>query len=109
MALSRSGRKTRVKRGALLLPLPLPLDFEMPARIQTALTRLLNIRVPVVCAPMAGAAGGLLAAGVARGGGFGFVAAVRPSPPFLRTADPHSRDINLSRTSSPRSLSLEPR
>lgn len=45
--------------------------------MQTALTRLLNVRLPIVSAPMAGAAGGALAAAVTRGGGFAFVAAVR--------------------------------
>lgn len=45
--------------------------------MQTALTRLLAVRIPVVSAPMAGAAGGALAAAVTRGGGFAFVAAVR--------------------------------
>jgi NAD(P)H-dependent flavin oxidoreductase YrpB (nitropropane dioxygenase family) len=42
--------------------------------ISTPLTRLLGVRCPVVCSPMAGAAGGLLAARVHRGGGFGFIA-----------------------------------
>lgn len=67
-------------------------------RIQTALTRLLGIRVPVVCAPMAGAAGGLLAAGVTRGGGFGFVAAVRP------LLAPYEHPANSTYTGPPTSL-----
>ncbi|KAK4047675.1 hypothetical protein OIO90_006104 [Microbotryomycetes sp. JL221] len=45
----------------------------MPLR--TRLTELVDCRVPLVCAPMAGAAGGELAANVTRAGGFGFIAA----------------------------------
>lgn len=45
--------------------------------MQTGLTRLLSVRVPVICSPMAGAAGGALAAAVSLGGGFGFIGAVR--------------------------------
>lgn len=47
------------------------------SRLATPLTQLLGCRVPVVCAPMAGATGGLLAAAVHKGGGFGILSAVR--------------------------------
>ncbi|KAL8293036.1 hypothetical protein RQP46_000730 [Phenoliferia psychrophenolica] len=43
--------------------------------MQTAFTRLLGVRVPVILAPMAGASGGLLAAAVHAGGGLGMIAA----------------------------------
>ncbi|KDQ61609.1 hypothetical protein JAAARDRAFT_190349 [Jaapia argillacea MUCL 33604] len=42
--------------------------------ITTPITRLLDIQTPVIGAPMAGASGGLLAAEVTSGGGFGFIA-----------------------------------
>ncbi|AHY45685.1 Dioxygenases related to 2-nitropropane dioxygenase [Rubrobacter radiotolerans] len=41
--------------------------------IRTELTRLLGVRHPVVCAPMAGWSGGLLAGEVSRAGGFGMI------------------------------------
>ena len=41
--------------------------------LQTRLTKLLNIRVPLVSAPMTGVAGGLLAASVCRAGGLGLL------------------------------------
>ncbi|WFL77722.1 nitronate monooxygenase [Altererythrobacter arenosus] len=43
--------------------------------ISTRLTKELNIRAPIVVAPMAGISGGALAYAVGRAGGFGFVAA----------------------------------
>ncbi|KAK7056178.1 hypothetical protein VNI00_002730 [Paramarasmius palmivorus] len=43
-------------------------------RINTPLTRLLDITTPVVVPPMAGASGGALAAQATIGGGFGFIA-----------------------------------
>lgn len=53
--------------------------------MNTALTRLLGIRVPLICSPMAGAAGGALAAAVAQGGAMGFIAGVRPRRPAAPT------------------------
>ncbi|KAH9946521.1 2-nitropropane dioxygenase [Amylocystis lapponica] len=47
----------------------------MMSRINTALTRLLGTKLPVVAAPMAGASTVHLALEVGRGGGFGFIAA----------------------------------
>ncbi|KAI0788826.1 2-nitropropane dioxygenase [Abortiporus biennis] len=44
-------------------------------RLNTALTRLLNITTPVLCAPMAFAGGPKVACEVTKGGGFGFTAA----------------------------------
>lgn len=41
--------------------------------LTTSFTQLLGVRHPIVSAPMAGSAGGALAAAVSRGGGFGFV------------------------------------
>ncbi|KAI5121511.1 hypothetical protein M0805_006548 [Coniferiporia weirii] len=43
--------------------------------IDTPITRLLNIRTPIIAPPMAGASGGALAAQVSLAGGFGFMAA----------------------------------
>lgn len=43
--------------------------------MNTALTRLLGIRTPIVLPPLAGAGGGALAAAVTKAGGFGFIAA----------------------------------
>lgn len=51
--------------------------------MQTALTRVFNVRVPLILAPCAGVSGGRLAAAVHRGGGLGFIAAARA---FLSTA-----------------------
>lgn len=45
-------------------------------RLNTPLTKLLNVHVPIILPPMAGAAGGKLVAAVTKGGGFAFVAAV---------------------------------
>ncbi|MGI8649553.1 MAG: nitronate monooxygenase, partial [Rubrobacter sp.] len=53
--------------------------------IQTELTRLLGVRHPIVCAPMAGWSGGGLAGAVSRGGGFGMIGVGGSSPPdFIR-------------------------
>ncbi|EGN92204.1 hypothetical protein SERLA73DRAFT_191459 [Serpula lacrymans var. lacrymans S7.3] len=54
------------------------------SRIDTALTRLLDIKTPVVCAPMAGASGGALAAQVTDGGAFGFLGAGYDTPDKLQ-------------------------
>ncbi|EJD07540.1 2-nitropropane dioxygenase [Fomitiporia mediterranea MF3/22] len=43
--------------------------------MSTPITLLLNIKTPVLCAPMAGASGGALAAQVSLAGGFGFIGA----------------------------------
>lgn len=46
----------------------------MPPRIKTPLNAILpSLRVPIVCGPMSGAAGGQLAGQVSQGGGFGFI------------------------------------
>ncbi|GHH73199.1 2-nitropropane dioxygenase [Streptomyces sulfonofaciens] len=49
----------------------------------TALTELLGIDCPVVCAPMGGSAGGALAAAVSRGGGLGMVGGGRGERAWL--------------------------
>ncbi|ORY92754.1 2-nitropropane dioxygenase [Leucosporidium creatinivorum] len=65
--------------------------------MQTALSRLLGIRIPVISAPMAGAAGGALAAAVTRGGGFGFVAAgASPLPSLLKELDTGRKELDLA-------------
>ena len=46
--------------------------------MKNAFTSLLDITVPVVCAPMAGVAGGALAAAVCRGGGLGLMVRLPP-------------------------------
>lgn len=56
---------------------------QQPHSISTNLTSLLQCRVPIVCAPMAGAAGGLLASAVHQGGGFGFIAGGHRPPAHL--------------------------
>lgn len=59
----------------------------MPVPVQglrTRLTQLLNIRTPVICAPMAGASGGALASGCTVGGGFGLIGAGADPPEKLR-------------------------
>jgi len=43
--------------------------------LDTPITRMLGVKIPIVAAPMAGASGGLLAARVTAGGGFGFMTA----------------------------------
>lgn len=48
-------------------------------RLCTEFTSLLSVRVPVCSAPMAGAAGGALAAAVHKAGAFGFISAVSSS------------------------------
>ncbi|KAF8317561.1 2-nitropropane dioxygenase [Amanita rubescens] len=52
--------------------------------IDTGITRLLGIKSPVICAPMAGVSGGALAAQVYLGGGFGFLAAGYDTPDKFR-------------------------
>lgn len=49
--------------------------------MRTWLTERFGLDVPVVCAPMAGAAGGELAAAVCRGGGLGMIGAAGSAPP----------------------------
>ncbi|KAL0953411.1 hypothetical protein HGRIS_004648 [Hohenbuehelia grisea] len=61
-------------------------------RISTTFTRLLDVRTPIVSAPMAGASGGALAAGVVLGGGFGFIAAGYDS------ASKFSSELELARS-----------
>jgi len=61
--------------------------------ISTKLTRLLNIRTPVVSAAMAGASGGRLAAQVTAGGGFGFLSAGYEGPEQL------TAELSLARSS----------
>lgn len=70
-------------------------DATMP--ITTRLSQLLKVRVPVVCAPMAGAAGGALAASVTRGGGFGFIAGGHPPlASLLKEIDIGRKALSLS-------------
>jgi len=57
----------------------------------TPITRLLGVKIPIVAAPMAGASGGLLAARVTAGGGFGFLAA------GYRTAESLTDELSLAR------------
>ena len=45
------------------------------AQLQTRFTAALGITIPIMSGPMAGVAGGELAAAVARAGGLGFIAA----------------------------------
>ncbi|KAF8141704.1 2-nitropropane dioxygenase [Boletus edulis] len=52
---------------------------------------MLGINIPIVAAPMAGASGGLLAAQVTAGGGFGFLAA------GYRSADSLTSELSLAR------------
>ncbi|KAF8742501.1 hypothetical protein AX14_003903 [Amanita brunnescens Koide BX004] len=54
------------------------------SNIDTGITRLLGIKSPIICAPMAGAGGGALAAQVYLGGGFGFLAAGYDTPDKFR-------------------------
>lgn len=49
--------------------------------LRTALTERLGLRTPIVCAPMAGAAGGRLAAAVSAAGGLGMIGAGSSMPP----------------------------
>ncbi len=49
--------------------------------LQTALTVRLGLRVPIVCAPMAGVAGGSLAAAVSQAGGLGMLGVGSATPP----------------------------
>ncbi|KAF8633251.1 hypothetical protein AX15_001443 [Amanita polypyramis BW_CC] len=58
----------------------------------TRITRLLGTRTPIICAPMAGASGGALAAQVYLGGGFGFMAAGYDGRDKLST------EINIARS-----------
>ncbi len=53
------------------------------ARLSTRLTRLLNIRHPIVSAPMAFAGGGALAAAVSRAGGLGLIGGGYGDPNWL--------------------------
>ncbi|KAI5475286.1 hypothetical protein MNV49_001668 [Pseudohyphozyma bogoriensis] len=67
--------------------------------INTALTRLLGIRVPLVLPPMAGVAGGRLAAAVYRGGGFSFLAgAAGPLSQLTNEISISRRELSLSPT-----------
>ncbi|TFK71621.1 2-nitropropane dioxygenase [Pluteus cervinus] len=52
----------------------------MARNFKTKLTSLLSVDSPIVCAPMAGASGALLASQVTLGGGFGFIAAGYDAP-----------------------------
>ncbi|CAL1714883.1 unnamed protein product [Somion occarium] len=63
------------------------------ARINTKLTRLLGINIPVVCPPMANASGAILPAEVTLGGGFGFIAAGYSSAKALRHEISMARSI----------------
>ena len=49
----------------------------------TALTRMLGIDIPVISAPMAGVAGGKLAAAVTGGGGLGLIGGGYPDPAVI--------------------------
>lgn len=53
--------------------------------IETALTRMFGLRQPIVLAPMAGVAGGRLAAAVSNAGGLGLVGGGYGDPQWLRT------------------------
>ncbi|KAI8996368.1 hypothetical protein BD414DRAFT_534087 [Trametes punicea] len=60
--------------------------------VNTTLTRLLGIRVPVVSAAMAFASSAELAVEVTRGGGFGFVGAAFATPDSLRAELAYTRN-----------------
>jgi len=53
------------------------------APFQTALTRLLGCRHPIICAGMGGPARAELAAAVSKAGGFGLLGMVRESPEVI--------------------------
>ncbi len=53
------------------------------ATLTTRLTRMLDLRHPVVSAPMAFAGGGALAAAVSRAGGFGLIGGGYGDPAWL--------------------------
>ncbi|MGY1916751.1 nitronate monooxygenase [Blastococcus sp. SYSU DS0973] len=66
--------------------------------ISTALTRVLDLTTPVIGAPMAGVAGGALAAAVSRAGGLGMIGVgAATSPEFLakECAVPAGQDLSF--------------
>ena len=73
-------RYRRLARGGLITNYPK--DVPM-ATLSNRLTRALNIRYPVVSAPMAFAGGGALAAAVSRAGGLGLIGGGYGDPTWL--------------------------
>ncbi|KAH8832574.1 2-nitropropane dioxygenase [Flagelloscypha sp. PMI_526] len=63
------------------------------ASIKTPLTRLLGTSIPIVCPPMAGGSGGLLASRVSLAGGFGFMAAGYDTPQKIRSEITLARNL----------------
>jgi nitronate monooxygenase len=61
--------------------------------LSTALTRLLGIRLPLLLAPMGGAAGGRLAAAVSRAGGLGLIGVGYEGPAFIRRELDEAGDV----------------
>lgn len=54
-----------------------------PVALRTALTELMGVEVPIALAPMAGSAGGALAAAVSNAGGLGLLGGGRGDPAWL--------------------------